>query len=138
MKHSLPNIQKKQILKHIASVLNGHGEIIVAYVFGSFNNSVSFSDIDIAVLTAEKMTDSLNYELNLELELEDIVKYPIDFRVINNAPLSFCQNVIRHGRIILQRNLNLHADFMGRILKEHFDFAPFRRRYLEEVANAPI
>jgi len=27
---------------------------------------------------------------------------------------------------------------MGRILKEYFDFAPFRRRYLEEVTNAPI
>lgn len=139
MKHSLPsNIQKEDILKRIVSVLDRHEEIVVAYVFGSFRGSNTFSDIDIAVLTAEKMTDSLNYELNLELELEDIVKYPIDFRVINNAPLSFCQNVIRHGRIILQRDPNLHADFMGRILKEYFDFAPFRRRYLEEVGNAPI
>lgn len=138
MKHSLTNIQKEDIFKRIASALNGHEEIAVAYVFGSFNDSNVFSDIDIAVLTAENMADCLNYELNLELELEDAVKYPVDVRVINNAPLAFCQNVIRHGRIILQRDPNLHSDFMGRILKEYFDFAPFRRRYLEEVTNAPI
>lgn len=138
MKHSLTNIQKEDTLRRIASDLNGHEEITVAYVFGSFNNPVCFSDIDIALLTDEKITDSLNYELELEIELEDAVKYPVDVRVINNAPLAFCQNVIRHGRIILQRDPNLHADFMGRILKEYFDFVPFRRRYLKEVTNAPI
>jgi predicted nucleotidyltransferase len=139
MKHSLPtNIQKEDILERIASVLKSHQEIILAYVFGSFNDSNAFSDIDIAVLTAENMHTCLNYELDLEIELEDIVNYPTDVRVINNAPLSFCHNVIRHGRVILDRDSNVRADFMGRILKEYFDFAPFRQRYLEEVANAPI
>lgn len=138
MKHSLTNIQKEDILRRIASALDAHKEIAVAYVFGSFNDSNAFSDIDIALLTGEKPTDSLNYELDLEIELEYAVKYPVDVRVLNNAPLAFCQNVIRNGRVLLQRDGNLHADFMGRILKEYFDFAPFRRRYLEEVANAPI
>jgi uncharacterized protein len=114
--HSLTNIQKEDILRRIASAVNAHKEIAVAYVFGSFNDSNTFSDIDIALLTAEKLADSLNYELDLEIELEDAVKYPADVRVINNAPLSFCHNVIRNSRIILQRDPNLHADFMGRIL----------------------
>jgi len=67
VKHSLTNIQKEDIFKRIASALNGHEEIAVAYVFGSFNDSNVFSDIDIALLTDEKITDSFNYELNLEL-----------------------------------------------------------------------
>ena len=138
MKHSLSHIQKENILERIASVLKDHKEIIFAYVFGSFNDSNAFSDIDIAVLTAKNMHTCLNYELDLEIELEDIVNYPTDVRVINNAPLSFCHNVIRHGRVILDRDSNVRADFMGRILKEYFDFAPFRQRYLDEVANAPI
>jgi len=138
VKHSLTNIQKEDIFKCISSTLQGHEEIVVAYVFGSFNSSSTFSDIDIALLTSVNLEACLNYELDLEIELEDAVKYPVDVRVINNAPLAFCQNVIRHGRIILLRDPNLHSDFMGRILKEYFDFAPFRRRYLEEVTNAPI
>ncbi|MEA2038955.1 MAG: nucleotidyltransferase domain-containing protein [Thermodesulfobacteriota bacterium] len=139
MKHSLPtNIQKENILGRIISALKCHEEIVLAYVFGSFNDSDTFSDIDIAVLTDEDMDSYLDFEFNLEIEIEDIVNYPMDVRVINNAPLSFCQNVIRHGRVILEKDANMRADFMGKILKEYFDFAPFRRRYLREVANAPI
>jgi len=138
MKHSLKHIQKESILKDIASALERHDEIVLAYVFGSFIHSDTFSDIDIGVLTAENIDSCLDFEFSLEIEIEDIVNYPIDVRVINNAPLSFCQNVIRHGRVILERDANMRADFMGRILKEYFEFAPFRRRYLEEVANAPV
>lgn len=138
MKHSVKHIQKESILEDITSALERHSEIILAYVFGSFIHCDTFSDIDIGVLTGEGIDPCLNFELNLEIEIEDIVNYPIDIRVINNAPLSFCQNVIRHGRVILESDADMHADFMGKILKEYFEFAPFRRRYLREVANAPI
>ena len=138
MKHSLTHIQKESILEDIASALKRHDEIILAYVFGSFIHCDTFSDIDIGVLTGEDIDACLDFELNLEIEIEDIVNYPMDVRVINNAPLSFCQNVIRHGRVILERDADMRADFMGKILKEYFEFAPFRRRYLREVTNAPI
>lgn len=138
MKHSLKHIQKESILEDIALILKRHDEIVLAYVFGSFIHSDTFSDIDIGILTDEDIDSCLDFEFNLEIEIEDIVNYPMDVRVINNAPLSFCQNVIRHGRVILERDADMRADFMGRILKEYFDFAPFRLRYLREVANAPI
>ena len=138
MNHSLKHIQKESILEDIASSLKRHDEIVLAYVFGSFIHCDTFSDIDIAVLTDEDIDSCLDFEFNLEIEIEDIVNYPMDVRVINNAPLSFCHNVIRHGRVILERDADMRSDFMGRILKEYFDFAPFRRRYLREVANAPI
>lgn len=138
MKHSLKHIQKEGILEDIASALKRHEGIVLAYVFGSFIHCETFSDIDIGVLTDENIESRLDFELNLEIEIEDIVNYPMDVRVINNAPLSFCQNVIRHGRVILERDANMRADFMGKILKEYFEFVPFRRRYLREVTNAPI
>lgn len=138
MKHSLTNIQKEKILKEITSALKRHDKIILAYIFGSFIDSHAFSDIDIGVLSAGKISSNLDYEFGLEIEIEDRVNYPIDVRVLNNAPLSFCQNVIRHGRIILEKDANLKADFMGQTLKKYFDFAPFRRRYLEESANVSI
>jgi predicted nucleotidyltransferase len=138
MKHSLGQIQKENILENITSALNKHGEIVLAYVFGSFVQSDDFSDIDLGILVKEKLVTPLNIELKLEIALEDIVHYPVDVRILNHAPLSFCQNVIRHGRVVLERDANLRADFTGNILKQYFDFMPFRRRYLREVANAPI
>jgi len=138
MKHSLKHIQKKNILTDIATVLERHDEIVLAYIFGSFIHCDTFSDIDVGILTDEYTGSCLDFEFNLEIEIEDIVNYPMDVRVINNAPLSFCHNVIRYGRVILERDADMRADFVGKILKEYFEFAPFRRRYLREVANAPI
>jgi hypothetical protein len=63
---------------------------------------------------------------------------PVDIRILNRAPISFCQNVIREGKVILDKNPDERAFFQGLILKKYFDFEPFRRRYLREVVNAPI
>ncbi len=138
MKHSLEQTQKENIIKDIISALTKYDEIVLAYVFGSFVQSDNFSDIDLGILIKEMQATSLNIELKLEVALEDIVHYPVDVRILNHAPLSFCQNVIRHGRVVLEKDANLRADFTGNILKQYFDFAPFRRRYLKEVTNAPI
>lgn len=138
-KHSLKDPQRGQVVKKISSYLvKRHGEIVAAYLFGSFNTADRFSDIDLAVFVDNPQDDPLFFEINLEVELEKIVKYPVDVRILNHAPLSFCREVIRSGTVIVDREPNLRADFQGNILKQYFDFTPFRRRYLVEVVNAPV
>ena len=139
VKHNLRSSQKEAIVKKIYSYLHTEcKDIIVAYLFGSFIKEGSFSDIDLGIITSMEPERPLNYELDLESRLERVIKYPMDIRIINRAPLSFSQSVIRNGRIIVDRNPNLRADFEGQILKQYFDFAPFRRRYLSEVIYAPV
>ena len=139
MKHRLTSSQKKHLITEIASYLDhAHKDITVAYGFGSFITAESFSDIDIGILTRDEVNSSLNFELLLESEIDKIAQYQTDVRLLNRAPLSFCQNVIRHGRLIFERDPNLRASFEGGILKQYFDFSYFRRRYLHEVTNAPV
>jgi len=80
----------------------------------------------------------LSFELETEGKLQSIIKCPVDVRILKQAPISFSQNVIRTGRIIIDKDPNLRADFETRILKQYFDFSPFQRRYLREVTNAPV
>ena len=112
--------------------------IVVVYLFGSFNSSDRFSDIDLAILLRRDLEYPLNFEIDLEMELEKEVRYPVDVRVLNSAPLSFCERVIRGGRVIVDNDSNMRADYQGKILKQYFDFSPFRRRYLSEVVHARI
>jgi len=139
MKHSLEKSEKENIVEAIASyLLRQYDKIIAVYIFGSFISGRSFSDIDIGIILAKDLSHSFDFELNLENRLEEIVKYPIDVRILDQAPISFSQNVFRTGRIIIDKEPNIRADFEGRILKQYFDFSPFQKRYLQEVINAPV
>jgi len=139
MKHNLKTSQKENIAEQISSYLcRQYEEIIVAYLFGSFVTAGSFGDIDLGILTDTLPDKPLNFELDLECELEKMIKFPVDVRIINRAPLSFCQNIIRHGKIIIDKDPDFRAEFQGNILKQYFDFSRFRRSYLDQVINAPI
>lgn len=97
-----------------------------------------FSDIDPGVLTQMELDRPLDFEVELENELEKVTEYLVDLRALIRAPFSFCQDVIRHGKVILDRDPSLRSDFEGKVLEQYFDFSRFRRRYLVEVVNAPF
>jgi predicted nucleotidyltransferase len=138
-KHFLSSSEKEKVIETLSSyLLRQRQDITAAYLFGSFVALDTFADIDLAVLTALNFKRVLTFELDLEKALEKICSYPVDVRVLNAAPLSFCKNVIREGRIILDREPNFRSDFEGKTLKLNFDFARFRSRYLAEVVNAPV
>jgi predicted nucleotidyltransferase len=138
-KHSLKPDQKEKLAVEISVYLEKNfKQVVAAYLYGSFVTGLFFSDIDLGILLKDDIDRTLDFELDLENRLEGIVKYPVDVRLLNGAPLSFCQNVIRHRKVILDGKPNLRAEFEGQILKQYFDFAYFQRRYLQEVTNAPV
>lgn len=137
MKNQIKSPEKQSIIRTLSDHLQrNHEEIVAAYCFGSFLKG-SFSDIDLAILLHKSPEKPVDYEVELETELEKINPYSFDIRILNQAPISFCQAVMR-GRLIVDRDPNLRADFESRVLKQYFDFAPFRKRYLAEVLNAPL
>lgn len=139
MKYTIESSEKEKLIEIFAYQLEKqHKEIRFAYIFGSFISAMYFSDIDLGIVVGVDLKSPLNFEIELENRLEKIAKFPVDVRVLNNAPISFTQNVFRTGRVILDKYPNIRADFEGRILKEYFDFAPYQRAYLHEVINAPV
>ena len=137
-KYTISKQKKKEIVNSISTCLFQHDEIFAAYIFGSFITQEAFADIDLGILLRHGYEDILEYEIELESKLEKLVKFGIDVRVLNSAPVSFSQNVIRSGQVIVDTEPNRRSDFEGYTLKKYFDFARFRRRYLSEVSNAPI
>jgi predicted nucleotidyltransferase len=137
-KYTITQQKKEEIIKTISIYLLQHDEIYAAYIFGSFITEKTFADIDLGVLLRHEFENLLEYEIELESELEKMVKFGMDVRALNRAPVSFAQNVIRYGQIIVNHDPNRRSDFESYVLRKYFDFAPFRRRYLSEVINAPI
>ena len=138
IKHTITKQDKEKITKTISSYLQNHKEIVAAYLFGSYVSGQPYGDIDLGILVRNEPENLLEYEFELEIKLEELVKFAVDIRILNKAPVSFVQNVIRHGQIIIDSKPNIRSDFESYILRKYFDFAPFRRRYLAEVINARL
>jgi predicted nucleotidyltransferase len=138
-KHFVDEAERKVIVEELASHLREtHGELLAAYLFGTFATQDPFSDIDMGVLLQEEVDSSVEYELGLEIELERIARKPVDVRILNHAPPAFCREVIRHRIVLLDRNPAARADFEALVIKKFADFMPYRRRYLEDSIHAPI
>ncbi len=136
-KHALSASEKQRLTKDIAAFFTGEvNGLLFAYIFGSFVSSRAFSDIDIGIYLEQEPDNQMDTEFDLENALEEKIRLPVDIRILNTAPLSFCYNVIREGTVIVDNDSDRRADFQGLVLKKYFDFEPFRRRYLREIANA--
>jgi len=129
---------KQSIIDALTVELSRYEEIVFAYLHGSFAGSGPFRDIDVAIFVKEDPPpDPLEmrnlYEISIESRVEKAVGFPVDVRVLNDAPLSFRYAVIRDGRLLLCRDDQARTEFQGLTLDLYFDFLPFRNRYLQEV-----
>ena len=89
-------------------------KMVAVSLFGSFVTDKPFSDIDIGILLRESNRKTLNAELDIESQLEKIIKYPMDVRILNTTPLSFVRNVIKNGRLIIDIDPTFRTDFEPR------------------------
>ncbi len=71
--------------------------------------------------------------MKIENELENIIHFPVDVRIINNAPLSFQYNVIKTSIVIVDKDKIFRNDFEGLVFKKYFDFVHLRNEYLREI-----
>ncbi len=127
------------MIEHIKAALRGRPDIIFAYLHGSFITGNRFRDIDVAIYLKPLFSRPLPVELEIEGELNRIApKYPIEVRILNNAPLSFRYNVLKQGEPIVVLDDDLRCDFAEATLTNYFDFAPFRRIYLKEALGSGI
>jgi predicted nucleotidyltransferase len=138
-KKYLSQKEKDILIGRIFSVLQQNEYILFAYIYGSFASNKEFNDIDVGIfISDENMKSPLQMELDLEGELEDKIKTPVDVRIINHAPLSFIYNVLKSGFVAVDKDISFRSDFEGLIFKKYFDFQYLRREYLREIVNAPV
>ena len=126
--------QKRKIQKIVKNVLQKEKCVLLVYLHGSFLQN-EFRDIDIGVYINKTLSKKkqLSYELFLEGKLQNIVSYPIDVRILNNAPLSFSFSVIKNGVILFSKDEDQRIDFETKIFAKYHDFDFYRERYRREA-----
>ena len=129
---------KEAIISILKQELQKHEEIGFAYLHGSFTEKDTFRDIDVAVFLKELPESKLDYELQLESQLIQMIGRIVDVRILNDAPLSFRYHVIKNGVPLIIKDDNVRVEFQEITLSRYFDFAFFRTMYLKETLDLGV
>jgi predicted nucleotidyltransferase len=119
----------------LTQYLSGRPEIIFAVLYGSAVESERYRDLDVGVMVDRARVPpaaSLNYALGMSATLEKALQFPVDVRVLNDAPLPFRYNVSR-GRPLVVCDWSAWFDFRERAWDEYLDFQPVALAYLQEM-----
>lgn len=122
---------------HIRQVLNRHGGIRLAILFGSLaaGRATPESDLDLSVL----METPLSAETRMTLigELSQATGRPVDLIDLRTTGESVLGQILKHG-VRLFGSDGDYAELIKRHLFEEADFMPYRRRILTERRQAWI
>lgn len=127
--------ERQKILTVIRDHLAMRGEILFAYLHGSFLEGGPYRDLDLAPFLDPHEVEAAHwrqYERALAVELQLALGQPVDVQALNDAPLAFRYHAAT-GLPLVVRDPEQLADFRARTWDEYFDFQPFARRYLREV-----
>jgi predicted nucleotidyltransferase len=132
-RHDLDREQRIRISALLRERLSEKPEIIFAYIHGSFEENISFRDIDIALYLDRAA--AFDFESDLSYELTRLVGYEVEIRIINKAPVDFQMAVLQKGRVLFSRDEDKRAGFIYDVGKRYKEYAHFRNIFMEAIGE---
>jgi len=106
--------------------------IAAAYLFGSVARGTAGpkSDVDVGILYSADPPLTLDgLGLELEGELEKILRVPVQVVVLNHASVDLLIRVLRDGKLLVDRDRSTRIRFEVKTRFEFWDLEPYLRRY---------
>jgi len=125
--NTLSASKREKITTILTKVLNSEEGVTFAYLYGSFVTDNFFRDIDIFIYTSEDK-DFFVYPVNVKEKLFDAVAKSgidtfvvdsFDVRIINDDPYDIMIDILREGRLIVDKEPDIRKDYIERISDEY-------------------
>lgn len=120
----------------ISEILNRERNILFAYIFGSYarKEARKGSDIDIAIFLRNPsvIEKDPKFEVRLALKIEKVLRKPIDVRILNDKPLTFINQVLKHGKLLFSRNEKERINFEVKMFDLYLDLSYLMKEYDEK------
>jgi len=126
--HELPAEQKLTLLERVRRRLEAEGDILFAYVHGSFIEKDAFRDLDVAIWLKDA-GEAFHYAVELSAKLEIEIRAPVEVHALNEAPLPFKHHVFKTGRLLFSRNESLRLRLNDEVARQYQDL-----KQLTEIA----
>jgi len=122
----------ERVKKALLHALQEEDKILFAYLHGSFG-VFPFRDIDIGAYCSIPEHEVFDFELRMSSKLEIASGYPVDFKVINYAPIGFQFSVINEGMLLFERDRAIRLDFLEDTGLKYMDYFEFSKSYFNEL-----
>ncbi len=123
----------ESLLERLRRAFEKEDDVILAYLYGSRarEDYHEKSDVDVAILVKDPPTPEENplYEAKISLKLSKELGKDVDIRLLNDKPLVFLYQVLKHGKLIISKEESTRVDFETSTLDKYFDFKPFLEYY---------
>lgn len=128
--------ERERVTSSLVAVLEAEPDLEFAWLHGSFLAAGKFHDIDVGVYLDAPAGVRFRRALDLAVRLDRETGFPVDVRVLNDAPVTFLFHVFREGSLLLSRNDERLAELMERTVREYLDMEPLLRRATIEAYGA--
>jgi predicted nucleotidyltransferase len=122
----------ERVKEALLSTLQREDKILFAYLHGSFG-MFPFRDIDIGAYCSIPEDEVFDFELEMSSKLELLSGYPVDFKVINYAPIGFQFSVINEGMLLFERDRAVRLNFLEDTGLKYMDYFEFSKSFLNEL-----
>lgn len=115
---------KDELKSTLSKLLRDEKNIQFAYLYGSFarGNTDNNSDVDIGVyVSAEVMKKNKFYPEQIAAKIEEVIKKPVDVRVLNFQSLIFLHQVLKYGELLINNNNQKRVMFETRVYDEYIE-----------------
>ncbi len=134
--HTIRPEQREDVLAKLRVELAKTSGLRFAYVYGSVLESDRVHDVDVGIFLDDLMVaQQMNMRDALSVTLSAAVGFPVDIRVLNEAPLPFLYHVLR-GRLLLCRDETFLTDMLEDVARRYLDLAPFLRNGTKDAFAA--
>jgi hypothetical protein len=118
-------VKLAEIKKHLAAYFSERPEVAAVYLFGSFPllKDTPSSDIDLAILTSP-LSPAQIYQLRKRyyVDLSRTLGREIDIVLLKEAGELLTFQILKYGRLILEKDPAYHRAFRGKRLVDCLDF----------------
>lgn len=106
--------------------------IAAAYLYGSVARGTAKpeSDVDVGILfSAEPPATLQGLGVDLEGELEGLLRRPVQVVVLNRAPVDLVIRVLRDGKLLVDRDRSKRLRFEVKSRFDFWDLEPYLKTY---------
>jgi uncharacterized protein len=135
--YTVPAQRKEQIKNILINALQKDKDVSFAYLHGSFTaDDLPFHDIDLGIyFSGDNRLVMSQAAITLAVDLSKTTSFPVDVRVLNDAPVSFLYNVMK-GELICEKNEDVRCTLMENTIREYLDIQPFLHMAAKEAFSS--